>query len=721
MALRVPSPRLTSILTSFVPAIVIAAVSLALFPVPVGVAVEGLILGLLGAMVAVGMALVYRSNRILNFAQGELGTAPTVLAVSLVVYAGWNYLLALSVGLVGSLLVGALVELAVIRRFSRSPRLILTVATLGLAQLLSLGAVFIPMIWGKRPTANQVHFPLSFHFTIQPIVFSADYLVALIVAPLAMLGVAALLRFTSIGVAVRASAESADRASMLGVPVKRLQTVVWSVAALLSFAGIFLQAGIQGLPVISSLNLTALLAALAALVMGNLVDLPAVAVSAVALGLLQEGVNWHNPSSPELVEPILGLVIVISLLVRKVGASRADPDRSSTWIMSDEIRPVPNELRSLAEVRTARWGGALVLGGLALALPYWLQVGDQLKATAAIAFMIITMSVVVLTGWAGQVSLGQMSFAGFGGAVAAYATEHWNLDLALTMLLAGLVGAVVAMIVGLPALRLRGFFLAVTTLAFAMAASAYLLNIQYFSWAPDPNSVVIRPHLFGGISLASQRSYYYVCLAVLALAVLAARGIRRSRTGRVLLALRENERAAQAFGVNLLRAKLTAFAISGFLAALGGCLLVELLGGFGPDTYAPYQSFVIFTAAVVGGLGSLLGAALGSLYLEGAQWWLPGAQWQTLASAVGVLLVLMIIPGGLGQVLFRVRDAGLRWIANRRGLIVPSLVADIRQPEAASAAMDSGSGDGPRETRAGAAHQAASPGPDLAPSAGGPS
>jgi len=712
---------LPRILTSFVPAIVIAAVSLALFPMPVGVAVEGLILGLLGAMLAVGMGLVYRANRILNFAQGELGTAPTVLAVSLVVYAGWNYLLALSVGVVGSLLVGALVELAVIRRFSRSPRLILTVATLGLAQFLSLGAVFIPMIWGKRPTANQVHFPINFHFTIQPIVFSSDYLVALIVAPVAMLGVAALLRFTNVGVAIRASAESADRASMLGVPVKRLQTVVWSVAALLSFIGIFLQAGIQGLPVISSLNLTVLLAALAALVMGNLVDLPAVAVSAVALGLLQEGVNWHSPSSPELVEPILGLVIVVSLLARKAGASRADQDRSSSWNMSDEIRPVPTELRSVPEVRAMRWGGGAVLAGLALVLPYWLQVGDQLKATAAIVFVIITMSVVVLTGWAGQVSLGQMSFAGFGGAVAAYASQHWNLDLGLTLLLAGLAGAVVALIVGLPALRLRGFFLAVTTLAFAMAASAYLLNIQYFSWAPDPNAVVIRPRLFGGINLASQRSFYYVCLAVLALAVLAVRGIRRSRTGRVLLALRENERAAQAFGVNVLRAKLTAFAISGFLAAIGGCLLVELLGGFSPDTYAPQQSFVIFTAAVVGGLGSLVGAGLGSLYLEGAQWWLPGAQWQTLASAVGVLLVLMIIPGGIGQVVFRVRDAGLRWIAHRRGLIVPSLVADARQPDAADVGSDGAIADRPGKTRAAPPHQVIPPGPDLAPSAGGPS
>jgi branched-chain amino acid transport system permease protein len=690
LALTAPSPRLRLILTTFAPALVIAVVSLTLFPVPVGVAVEGLIVGLLGAMVAVGMALIYRANRILNFAQGELGTAPAVLVVSLVVYAGWNYLLALSVGLVASVLVGALVELAVIRRFFRSPRLILTVATLGLAQLLSLGAVFIPMIWGQQPATNQVHFPLTFHFTIQPIVFSADYLVAVVVAPAALLGVAAMLRFTSIGVAIRASAESADRASLLGVPVKRLQTVVWSVAALLSFTGVFLQAGILGLPVISGLNLSVLLAALAALVLGNLVNLPAVAVSAVALGLLQQGITWNNPSNPELVEPILGLVIVACLLVRKVGATRADQDRSSSWNVSDEVRPVPHELRSLPEVRAARWGGAAMVVALALILPYNLGVGDQLKATAAVVFVIITLSVVVLTGWAGQVSLGQMSFAAFGAAVGAYATQHWNLDLALTVLLAGMVGAAVALIVGLPALRLRGFFLAVTTLAFAMATSAYLLNIQYFSWVPDPNTVVIRPHLFGGIGLTSQRTYYYVCLAVLALVVVAVRGIRRSRTGRVLLALRENERGAQAFGINILRAKLTAFAISGFLAAVGGCLLVQLLGGFSPDTYAPEQSFVIFTAAVVGGLGSLLGAGLGSLYLEGAQWWLPGAQWQTLASAVGVLLVLMIIPGGIGDVVYRVRDAALRWVAHRRGLIVPSLVADIRGPDVKRGTSDEG-------------------------------
>ena len=251
----------------------------------------------------------------------------------------------------------------------------------------------------------------------------------------------------------------------------------------------FLQAGIQGLPVITTLNLTVLLAALAALMLGNLVDLPAVAASAVALGLLQRGITWHFKTNPEMVEPILAVVIVVCLLVRKVGSTRADQDTSSSWNVSDEVRPVPARAAVAARGAGRALGRAAVLAlAVALSLPLWLGVGDQLKAAAAVIFVIITMSVVVLTGWAGQVSLGQMSFAAFGAAVGAYATLHWDLDLGLSLLLAGLVGAAVAVVVGLPALRLKGFFLAVTTLAFALATSAYLLNVQHFSWVPDPNT-----------------------------------------------------------------------------------------------------------------------------------------------------------------------------------------------------------------------------------------
>src|SRR3984957_857295 len=333
--------RLRLVAATLVPALAVLAVQMILFPLPLGVTLQGVIIGLLGALVAVGMALVYRANRILNFAQVQLGLAPTVLAVSLIVYAGVNYFLAVTVGLVGSLLLGSLIELVIIRRFFNSPRLILTVATIGLSQLLGAAALFIPLIWGQQPTSSVVHVPISLTFTVFPLVFTADDVVALIIAPVALLGVALMLRFSNIGIAVRASAERADRASLLGIPVKRLQTVVWAVAGVLSFIGVFLQAGILGLPLGLDLSFTVLLASLAAMVLGNLVDLPAIALAAVALGILQQGVLWNNESDPGLVGPVLAAVVIVVLLVRRVGSSRVGVNAVSTWVVSEGVRSVP--------------------------------------------------------------------------------------------------------------------------------------------------------------------------------------------------------------------------------------------------------------------------------------------------------------------------------------------------------------------------------------------
>ena len=374
------------------------------------------------------------------------------------------------------------------------------------------------------------------------------------------------------------------------------------------------------------------------------------------------------------------LLAVVSLLARKIGATRVETDSASSWQAADEVRPLPRELRTLPEVRIVRWAGAFVVGALLLAVPQFLagSTGNLVKASAVVIFVIITMSVGVLTGWAGQVSLGQMSFVAFGAATGAYMTQTWHLDLGIALFGAGLVGAVVAVVVGLPALRLRGLFLAVTTLAFAMATTSFLLNRQYFRWIPDGR--VSRPKLFGVFDLTAQASYYYLCLGCLVVVVLAVQGIRHSRTGRVLLALRENERGAQAFGINVVRAKLTAFAISGFLAAFAGCLLVHLLQAFTENVYGPGESLVVFTSAVVGGLGSMIGAALGAFYLRGGQWFLPGPQWQSLATSVGVLLVLLVLPGGLGDLVYRLRDGALRWVAKRRDIVVPSLLADSAPP-----------------------------------------
>jgi len=657
------------------PALGVLALQVVAFPVPAGVYVLGVVLGLLSALVAVGMALIHRANRILNVAQSDLGGVPTVLAVNLIVYSGLTYVLALGVGLVAAVVLGALVELVVIRRFFRASRLVLTVATIGLSQLLTVAALLLPGLWGVDPASQQIDVPLSWSVTVEPIVFGADHLLALAVAPLVLAGIAAFLRFTAYGTAVRASAERADRAALLGVPVGRLQTLVWAIAALVSFVGVFLRAGILGLPLVTTLSLGALLFALAALMLGRLTNLPAIAASAVALGVLEQAVIWNNSRDPELVYPVVAAVVLVSLLVRRRGTARVDTDTVSSWQTADEVRPVPRELRAIAEVRAVTWVGGAALVGVAVAMPVWLGPGDTLKASAVVVFAMIALSIVVLTGWAGQVSLGQMSFAAVGGAVGALATATWGLDLSLGLLLGGLAGAAVAVVVGLPALRLPGLFLAVTTLAFALATSNWLLNRKHAGWIPGGR--IGRPPLFGAIPLDSQDAMYWCCLACLAVAFWAVRGIRRSRTGRVLLAQRENERGAQAFGVNVTRAKLSAFALSGFLAAVAGCLLVHLQQQYSELLFAPAESFNVFTSAVVGGLGSMTGAVLGALYLQGGGWFLP-SRWQLLPSAVGVLVVLMALPGGLGGLVFRLRDHWLRSVARRRAVVVPSLVADVR-------------------------------------------
>jgi branched-chain amino acid transport system permease protein len=662
-------------LRRFAPVVAIVALVVVIFPVPAGVAAQGLLLGLLDALVAVGMALLYRANRILSFAQAEMGAAPAVLAASLVAYAGWSWYLAAGAGLAGAVALGALVELAVIRRFSRAPRLVVTVATIGLAQLLAVGALALPSLWGERPTSTQIDVPVSWRLTIEPLVVSADHLLALVVAPLALAGVALLLRSTDLGLAVRASADRSDRAALLGVRVKRLQTVVWALAGLLSFVGVLLRAGMVGLPVGDGLDLGLLLVALAALLLGRLIDLPVIAASAVALGLLEQGVTWHNPRHPELVEPVLAVVVVAALLVqgwraprdRSRGGAGVEPEGASSWRAVDDVRPLPAALRRKPEVRALRWGGGLLVAALLVALPALLGPGDEEKATAVVVFCLVGLSLVVLVGWAGQVSLGQMSLAGFGAAAGAHASQVWHLDLLGAVLLSGVVGAAVALVVGLPALRLRGLFLAVTTLAFAMASTAYLLDGGRFSWVPRADRTVVRPDLLGAVDMGSQAAYYHFCLGVLALTVVGLRGIRHSRTGRMLLALRENPAAAESFGVNATRAKLAGFALSGFVAAIAGCLLVHLLTGFSPSSYSPAQSITVFASVVVGGVGSLLGACLGALFLQGGLWFLPGPRWQMLASGLGVLLVLWVAPGGLADLAYRARDAALRHLATRRG------------------------------------------------------
>ncbi|HET7719988.1 MAG TPA: branched-chain amino acid ABC transporter permease, partial [Acidimicrobiales bacterium] len=276
---------------------------------------------------------------------------------------------------------------------------------------------------------------------------------------------------------------------------------------------------------------------------------------------------------------------------------------------------------------------------------------------------VLGLSIVVLTGWSGQVSLGQMGFFAIGVTVGAKATVDWGLDLTLALLLTGVLGALAAVAVGLPALRLQGIYLAVTTMAFALAMTFYVLNPRFdiAEWVPQGR--VARPPLLGQVDIDGETTFYYVALAVLVLLLLGLRGIRHSRTGRAMIAMRDNEAGAQAYSLDATRIRLTAFALSGAIAAVAGCLSVHTSRGLGDQLFNPYSNLGVFSTAVVGGIASPFGAVLGALYIQGSRWFLP-VQWQLLASGFGILLVLLIAPGGLGGIALRLRDRWLRSVAS---------------------------------------------------------
>ena len=645
------------------PAIALVAVQLVFFGVPAGAWIRGVVIGLLTALLAMGMALVYRANRVLNFAQADLGYVPAALSVGLIVFAGLPYLLGLLVGAVSSVVLGVLVELAIIRRFARSPRLVLTVATIGVTQLLAVLAILLPRLWDEAAASQRIPPPLDWKLTIGSFILNANDFIALVVAPLAMLGVGVFLTRTRIGTAVRAAAERSERASMLGIPVGWLSTAVWGIAGLLSFLALFLRAGILGVPLGNALSISALVLALAALVIGRLRNLTTIAVAAVALGILEYGVSW-NAESPLLVAPFVGAAVMTALLMQRRSSSRLDQDTTASWRLADEVRDVEPDLARVPLVRVLRWGTyVLVTAGL-IAIPLVMRSDQVVKVTAIGIYAIIGLSLVVLTGWAGQISLGQVAFVAIGGAVGAKLTSTWNVDLSLSLLAAAVVGGLAAFVIGLPALRLRGLYLAVTTLVFAMSVTSWLLNDRFFSWVPGAKRVK-RPPLFGRVDIETATRYYVYVLVVLGLVMLAMRGIRRSRTGRAILALRDNERAAQSYSLSAVRTKLTAFTISGAIAGVAGALYTHLNHSFDLSSYGVGESLEVFTASVVGGLGSMFGAVLGAVYLRGTRWFVTAEEWRFLSSAAGVLIVLLILPGGLGALVIRVRDDLIRRIHRR--------------------------------------------------------
>ena len=643
---------------------------------PSGIILAGAVFGAINALVAVSIVLVYRANRVVNFAAAEFGSVAAVIAIELHIVQHVNYFLAVLCGLVAAAVMGAFVELLILRRFVNAPRLIIAVVTIGLAQLLNGLSVLVPIEWNGASNSGTFTTPWTAQFRIFPVVFNGNYVLAIVVVPAVLIVLAWFLRYTHYGVAIRAAADNGDRARLLGVPVRRLSTLIWTITGVLSALAVLLRVpiiGFSSFDSVSSGGLPLLLQTLTAAVIGSMTSLPVTVVAAVGIGIADQLSAWSFRDATYVDAALLGVILVV-LLAKRGAFTRASDTGISTWEAVRPVRPVPPELAQLRPVRAAQTSVVAIVVAVALGLPEIVSPARTQLMTLILIYAIVACSLVVLTGWAGHISLGQVAFMGFGGATTALLITRHGTDMFLALTAGMVVAGIAALVVGVPALRIRGPFLAVTTLAFAVTSANYFLVPRYVHWFA-PTDPLPPLSLFGRISLATDRQMYYFCLVVLVIVITAVRTLRSTHAGRALIAGKENRLAAQAFALDTTRANLVAFTTSGMIAGLAGGLFVIQQQAFNSGAFNAAQGLQFFTMVVIGGLGSLLGAILGAVYVYGVQYLLPPG-WSIFATGAGIVVLLMFFPGGLGDLVFRVRDWALRLFARRRGIHVPSLVAD---------------------------------------------
>jgi branched-chain amino acid transport system permease protein len=666
--------------------------------------VDGLSLGSLYGIVGVALVLAYRTSRIINFAAAAVGAVPAITAVLLSTAEHVSYLVTMPIALVGGMLSGALTEFVILRRFNSASRLIVTVISIGVAQSYAALGFFIPVWFGERAAAvPKVTTPwqgIEFRNSRGEPIVTGNHIFAVGIVIALTLGLMYFLKRTRLGIALRASSENAERAKLLGIPVGTVNMAAWAIAGLLSGAAIFAQAPIVGVPSDATLGFDTLLYGLAAAVMARFQNVGLALLAGLGVGLLITG-STAKSGTYDWAALTMFIVIYLAMLFQRRSRSRAVEADASSWQTVATFRPIPLELRRVDSVVRARALSILAALAVAIVLPY--VIGDAYVPALQVLpiYGIVAVSLVVLTGWAGQISLGQFGIVGMSAACAGGLIASHNIDFFAALAIGIGAGVVTALIVGLPATRIHGLYLAVTTLAFGYAVQYWFLNPNYVVGKHIlPNtgaSGIRRPWLYGRINLEDEKYFYFLCVVLLLVCILAAQSFRKNRSGRVLIALRDNQRAATSYTIAPVRTRLAAFAVSGAICGVAGVLYAYHQHSVIPSSYDVFSGIGVFLAAAVAGLGSLSAGVIGAVLFEatvlfGPHLWAGlGPTWCSVIPLLftGPLLILNLYvnPGGFAGWAFEKRDDWLRRVAARRRIHVPALVADRLVEDDAPAAM----------------------------------
>ncbi|TDU03479.1 branched-chain amino acid transport system permease protein [Streptomyces sp. 846.5] len=592
-------------------------------PLALQLAVAGLSVGSAAAITGIGLVVCHRATGVLNLAQGAVAMATAFALRQCVVV--WHWPRALAVACCVLLLapgLGYLMDLLVFRRLQRrhAGTAETLVAGLGVFVLL-VGAA--ALLWGTTPHPDApVVVPATPLVAPGGLLITLDTAVELGLVVLLAVGVGALSRWTAFGTALRAVVDNRRLAELSGIDADAVASTGWAFGAFTAgLTGVLLAPALRldpyGLPLL-------VMETLAVAVAAGLRSLPLAIGTALLLGVGQSELtmlHFSGTAQPLLQALSSGLFVVALLAVALL------PGRLASGLSA--LPPAPAVAGVTQGLRLGRRWAA----GLLLLAPLALRGGDVRSLLPGPGLALVLVSIVVVTGYGGQISLGQAGYAGLGalltGALAGGAVPGLPaLPAPVALLLATAVAAPFGLLVGWPAIRRRGLALALTTFAVGTAMSRFVFQ---------------QPLLTSGLRLdrtgawADDRLFYAIELAVLGVALLAVRALRRGAIGRALGAMRDHEPAAYASGVDVPRLKLLAFTAGAALAALGGGLLGLGAQAFDPNAFDPVLGLLWFAAAVAFGADSASAAVLGAMVLTALD---ASTTAGVSAAAIGLLALL---------------------------------------------------------------------------------
>ncbi len=606
------------------------------------------------ALSGLSIVIAYRASGTLNFAAGAMGALAAYVFYDLRDEHGVPWQLALVIALVLGALIGAAMQVLLLSRLRDASPLTKLIGTLG---VLTVIQGFIEAYWDSdqrlvAPILEVVPIQITDDLSV-----SRDrlILVALTIVLAAILGI--VYRRTLFGLATTAVSEDRRAAASLGWSTRRIELVNWMIAgSLAALAGVLL-APIVGLKA-STLSLI-VIPALAAALIGKFSSGPLTVVGGLVIGVAESELSRYNDEVPGISRAVPFLIIVLVL----VAGGRARPSRA------DLVTRLPRPGAGRVVLPIALAAAVLAFGFTAVAS----DTGVSAMITASVGALVL-LSIVVVTGFGGQLSLGQWALAGFGAWVTSRLADATSLGFWIAALI-GIVATIpVAVIVGLPALRSRGVNLAIATLGMALLIEAMILGNSDFTGGLD-GTPAEPPRLFGMEldAVLHPTRYAVMALVVVVISAIVVANVRRSRTGLRLLAVRSNERAAAALGINVYGVKLYAFALSAVFAALAGIITAFRTGFVVFSQFNVFGSIQFVTYSVIGGVGWVIGALIaglsvpGSLLPEAFDAWIPLDDWIVPLLGLLVLIILVVAPDGIAA-----RQAAMwRQLAARFGRAAP--------------------------------------------------